>query len=135
MKRKKFIIIGIIIISIIVAALVSALYLLFDAQYNMRTGVSSIMNITLDEEQEKMEIGNLDGYHIFAEGLNVKECYFITISNEKISMTDAVNEGKVSVKDMTRKAFGEEEMDDKTVYYYENYLIEVTEKEVLFKNK
>lgn len=130
MKRKKFIIIG-----IIAVVLVSAMYFLFDAQYNVRTGVSSIMNITLDEEQEKMEIGNLDGYRIFAEGLNVKECYFITISDARISMTDAVNEGKVSVKDMIRKAFWEEEMDDKTVYYYENYLIEVTEKEVVFKNK
>ena len=135
MKRKKLVIIGIIAAVLVNLFLLVTVYCLFDAQYNMKTGISSIMNITIDEEQEKIKIGNLEGYHIFVEGLKVNECYFITIDATTISLVDAVNEGKVSVKDMTRKAFWEKDIDDKTIYYYENYLIEVAGKEVLIKNK
>jgi len=135
MKRKKLVIIGIIAAVLVNLFLLVTVYCLFDAQYNMKTGISSIMNITIDEEQEKIKIGNLEGYHIFVEGLKVNECYFITIDATTISLVDAVNEGKVSVKDMTRKAFWEKDIDDKTIYYYENYLIEVTGMDVLIKNK
>ena len=135
MKRKKLVIIGIIAAVLVNLFLLVTVYCLFDAQYNMKTGISSIMNITIDEEQEKIKIGNLDGYSIFVEGLKVNECYFTTIDATTISLVDAVNEGKISVKDMARKAFEKKDTDDKTIYYYENYLIEITGKEVLIKNK
>ncbi|MBE6769198.1 MAG: hypothetical protein E7548_00395 [Ruminococcaceae bacterium] len=135
MKRKKLVIIGIIAAVLVNLFLLVTVYCLFDAQYNMKTGISSIMNITIDEEQEKIKIGNLEGYHIFVEGLKVNECYFTTIDATTISLVDAVNEGKISVKDMARKAFEKKDTDDKTIYYYENYLIEITGKEVLIKNK
>lgn len=134
MKRNKLVIIGITAAVFATLFLLFAVYCLFDAQYNMRTGISSIMNITINEDQEKIKIGNLGEYSIYVEGLNVNACYFTTIGAETIRLVDAVNEGKISVKDMTRKAFWEKEMDDKTVYYYENYLIEETGKEVVFKN-
>ena len=135
MKRKKLVIIGIIAAVLVNLFLLVTVYCLFDAQYNMKTGISSIINITIDEEQEKIKIGNLEGYHIFVEGLKVNECYFTTIDATTISLVDAVNEGKISVKDMARKAFEKKDTDDKTIYYYENYLIEITGKEVLIKNK
>ncbi len=135
MKRKKLVIIGIIAAVLVSLFLLVTVYCLFDAQYNMKTGISSIMNITIDEEQGKIKIGNLEGYNIFVEGLKVNECYFTTIDATTISLVDAVNEGKISVKDMARKAFEKKDTDEKTIYYYENYLIEVTGKEVLIKNK
>lgn len=135
MKNKKIIIIAI-ISSILFFSIISiGIYTLFDMQYSLKTGVSSRINITIDKEQEKIKIGTLDGYDIFIEGLKVNDCYFTTIDAKTIDLTDAIKERKISLDDMTRKADWKEAKNNKSIYYYQNYKIEITDKEVLIKNK
>ena len=42
---------------------------------------------------------------------------------------------KISIKDMTKKADKQKKEDNKSIYHYENYKIEINNKEVLIKNK
>lgn len=138
MKRNLLIIIVIIIVVLICFLFFfgdKIVYDLFDMQYNMETGVSSIINISLDNNQTKEKIGILDGYDIYVEGLKIDECYFTTIDAKTISLIEAINNKKVSIEDMTRKAFYNKKEDNKIIYYYENYIIVVSDKEVIIKGK
>lgn len=48
-KKKVFIIIDILIVMLFCLLFIKVVYTLFDSQYNMETGVSSRINITIDK--------------------------------------------------------------------------------------
>lgn len=135
MKKKKIIIIVIIlVIGLLFLFKNQIIYKLFDMQYNMETGISSFINVEIDKNQGREKIGSIDNYDIYIEGLKIDGCYFTTIDAKTIYLVDAVNEGKMSIKDMTRKAYRKKKDGNKTIYYYENYKIEIVNNEVLIKN-
>ena len=84
MKKKNVMIIsGIILIIGIVAFLVSpnVINWLFSSQYN-DNGVSHFLVVTIDENQPKEYVGELDGHRIYVEKFNLDETNFRNVYAE-----------------------------------------------------
>lgn len=122
-KIKRFNIITISVIAIAFIFLMTGMIKLFDKQYNLKTGMSNYICVTYDANQEKERIGESDGYQVYLEGLSAEECYIISIGADRISLTEAVGDGWVTVEDLIRKPWKIYQSDNSTVYVFENYEI------------
>ncbi len=118
MKRYRILVTLCILILI---AVIIFLLRLFDLQYNLVTGISSSMNIKLDEQQEKIKLGKVKKYTIYVEGINPDESYFMTIFSNKMSLKQAVKKKKLSIRDMERKYNSRREDKGKTILEFEDY--------------
>ena len=92
MKKKNIIIIfGIILIVGIVGFFIipNIVNWLFSSQYN-KNGVSHLLVVTVDENQSKEYIGELDGHRIYVEKFNLKETNFRNVNAENVSIKNAI---------------------------------------------
>ena len=95
---------------------------MLDGQYN-ENGVSHFLVITIDENQPKEYIGELDGHQIFIEKLNMDATYFISVTSENVSIKEAIDKNLVSIHDWRRYAQKIEKDGDAEILQYENYEI------------
>ena len=130
MKKVGYILSICIIVLLIVVIFIIRL---FDAQYNLITGLSSNINVELDSIKQKEKLGVSKGYTIYVEGINVDKSYFTTIFSNKISLRKAVKKKKVSVKDFKRKCISSVKEKNKTILKFENYEIVVENKKCLIR--
>ena len=121
---SKKVIALIIVLVVVSAGSFGLLYMAYSAQYNSK-GVSSLLNITIDENQQKEFVGKLDGYNIYVEGLKIDELYFIAFNDEQIPLKDAIDNELVSVKDWRKKARKTIKDGDAEILRYENYEIAI----------
>ena len=97
----------------------------FYRQYNLLTGMSNYMNVTINTSIPKTLIGTIDGYNIYIENLDVDKCYFSTVTNKTVPLKEAIKTKKISIKDFDRFAISKEVTNNKKVLVYENYEIEI----------
>lgn len=123
-RERKIKLSNIAITSVIaIVFLMTGMIKLFDKQYNLKTGMSNYICVTYDANQEKERIGESDGYQVYLEGLSAEECYIMSIGADRISLTEAVGDGWVTVEDLIRKPWKIYQSDNSTVYVFENYEI------------
>ena len=125
MKKKNiFIILGIILIVGIISILIYSYGInwLFSQQYNEK-GVSHFLVVTIDKNQPKEFVGELDGHRIYIENLNLEETNFRNINAENISIKKAIEEKLVSISEWKRYAWKIKKDGDSEILQYDNYEI------------
>ena len=105
---------------------------MFAEQYNSK-GISSLLNITIDEKQPKEYIGELENYNIYVEKLKKDELYFISINNKHIPVKVAVDEELVSVSDWRKKAWDIKKDENIEILQYENYEIAIDDNDYIIR--
>ena len=127
--KKVFIVISAIVIFLTIAGIVCAI-LMYNAQYNSK-GVSHFLVITIDPSKERVQIGRLDGYNVYVEGL--KEYNFRTFNAENLSVKEAIDKKLVSVDEWKKYAFSTKKDNDSLILVFENYEIALTGDECLIR--
>lgn len=105
---------------------------IFSPQYN-KNGVSNYLNITIDKDQEKTFVAKLDGHDVYIEGLKINETYFKTVDNQRLSVRQVIEEGKVSLEGWRSAAWKTDKEDGIEILGYENYEIAVSDTEVIIR--
>ena len=123
-KRSIIIILGTILIVGIVVFLISphVINWLFSSQYN-KNGVSHFLVVTIDENQSREYIGELDNHRIYIENLNIKETNFRNINAENVSIKEAIEEKLVTIAEWKKYAWQIKKDGDAEVLKYDNYEI------------
>ncbi len=123
-KRSIIIILGTILIVGIVVFLISphVINWLFSSQYN-KNGVSHFLVVTIDENQSREYIGELDNHRIYIENLNIKETNFRNINAENVSIKEAIEEKLVTIAEWKKYAWKIKKDGDAEVLKYDNYEI------------
>ena len=126
MKKKNILIILVVII-IVVSVFFSVSHLginwLFSSQYN-ENGVSHFLVVTIDKNQPKKFIGELDNHRIYVE--NLKETNFRNINAENVPIKEAIEKKLVSIKEWKKYAYKIEKNGDEEVLKYDRYEITCT---------
>lgn len=124
MKRKKIIIILGIIFLVFVVFFVSSHVIdwLFSYQYN-DNGVSHFLVVTIDENQSREYVGELDGYRIYVEKFNLDETNFRNVDAENVSIKKAIEEKLVSIAEWKKYSWKIENDGDSEILKYDNYEI------------
>lgn len=128
-KKKIFIIISAAVIFLTIAGIVCAV-LMYNAQYNSK-GVSHFLVVTIDQSKEREQIGRLDGYNVYVEGL--KEYNFRTFSAKDLSVKEAIEKNLVSIDEWKKYAFSTRKDNDSLILVFENYEISLTGDECLIR--
>ena len=126
--KKKIIVLMIAIILIIVGVICFASFgikWLFSEQYN-ENGISHFLVITIDKNQPKEYVGELDGHRVFIENLNIEETNFRTVNAENISIKEAIEKNLVSIKEWKKYAWRIKRDGDAEILQFENYEIVIT---------
>ena len=98
---------------------------MFSSQYN-NNGVSHFLVVTIDENQPREYVGELDNHIIYIENLNLKETNFRNINAENVPIKKAIEEKLVSIAEWKKYAWKIEKDDDAEVLKYDNYEIACT---------
>ncbi len=124
MKKKNIILLlTIVIIGIVVFIVMpSVIKWLFSSQYN-ENGVSHFLVVTIDENQPREYIGELDNHRIYIEGFNLEETNFRNVDAENVPIKKAIEEKLVSVAEWKKYAWKIEKTGDAEVLKYDNYEI------------
>ncbi len=130
-KDNIFILVGVVIVLLIIVYLVITA---FSSQYNEH-GISHFLVITIDKNQEKEYLGDLDECKVYIEGLNIKETVFRTVDAENLSISDALKNKKVSLSDWKKYAWSIKKENNAEILVYENYEIYVGNEECIIKPK
>lgn len=137
LKKKKTLICiccGI-IIALIIASIVEMACLagrVVSRQYNAK-GISNLLVISIDENQPKEYIGELENHHVYVEGLKTDELYFISAGAEQIPLTEAIAKELISIKGWKRAAWNIVTDGDTETLQYENYEIVFIDDECIIK--
>ncbi len=105
---------------------------IFSPQYN-ENGVSNYLNITIDKDQEKTFIASLDGHDVYIEGLEIEGTYFKTVDNQRLSVRQVIEEGKVSLEGWRSAAWKTRKEDGIEALLFENYEIDVSDTEAVIR--
>ena len=105
---------------------------MYDAQYN-ENGVSHFLVITIDENQPKEYVGELDAHSVFVEKLNLDDTYFITVTDENISIKEAIENKLISINEWRKYALKTKKDGDAEILRFENYEIVITHKECIIR--
>lgn len=91
MKKKVIVLITILIIGIVGVVCIFSFGTkwLFSEQYN-ENGISHFLVITIDKNQSREYVGELDGHRIYVENLNLEETNFRTVNAENMSIKEAI---------------------------------------------
>ena len=125
MKKKNILIIlGIIlIVGIIVCFIITyGIDWLFSSQFN-KNGISHFLVVTIDYNQQREYIGELDNHRIYIENFNIKETNFRNIKAENVSIKKAIDEQLVSIEEWKKYAWKIAKDGDAEVLKYDNYEI------------
>ena len=126
MKKKiTILIIAIIVIIVGVICFFSfGINWLFSEQYNEK-GISHFLVITIDKNQPREYVGELDGHRIFIENLNLEETNFRTVNAENMSIKEAIEKNLVSIKEWKKYAWKIKKDGDAEILQFENYEIAI----------
>ncbi len=124
MKKKTIVlIIAIILIIVGMTCFFSfGINWLFSEQYNDK-GISHFLVITIDKNQPKEYVGELEGHRIFIENLNLEETNFRTVNAENMSIKEAIENNLVSIKEWKKYAWKIKKDGDAEILQFENYEI------------
>lgn len=123
--KKKIIILIIAIIVIIVGVICFfsiGINWLFSEQYNKK-GISHFLVITIDKNQPREYVGELDGHRIFIENLNLEETNFRTVNAENMPIKEALEKKLVSIEEWRKYAWKIKKDGDAEILQFENYEI------------
>ena len=126
--NKKIIVLIVAVIIIIVGVICFSSFgikWLFSEQYN-ENGISHFLVITIDKNQPREYVGELDGYRVFIENLNIKETNFRTINAENMSIKEALEKKLVSIEEWEKYAWKIKKDGDAETLQFENYEIVIT---------
>ena len=123
--KKNIVILGIVLIVGIAVFFISIYVIdwLFSSQYN-ENGVSHFLVVTIDKNQPKKFIGELDNHRIYVE--NLKETNFRNINAENVPIKEAIEKKLVSIKEWKKYAYKIEKNGDEEVLKYDRYEITCT---------
>ena len=123
MRKNMLIILGIILVVGVILFISSfGINWLFSSQYNQK-GVSHFLVVTIDRNQPKVYIGELDNHRIYVENLNLEETNFRNINAENVSIKKAIEEKLVSMKEWRKYAWKIKKEGDAEILKYDNYEI------------
>ena len=105
---------------------------MYDAQYN-ENGVSHYLVITIDETQPKEYVGELDAHSVFVESFDMDTTYFITVTDEHVSVQEAIENNLVSIGEWKKYAWKTEIEESAEILQFENYEIVITQNECVFR--
>ena len=128
-KGKIVMIIGIVVL-VLTLAIGGIVIWLFTEQYNSN-GVSHFLVISIDPNKERTQIGKLDGYNVYVEGLS--EYNFRTIDAKDLSVKKAIEKKLVSIEEWKKYAFSTKKSNDTLILVFENYEIALTGDECLIR--
>lgn len=94
----------------------------FLSQYNDKE-VSHFLVVTIDENQLREYIGELDGHRIYVEKFNLNETNFRNVDAENVPIKKAIEEKLVSIAEWKKYAWKIEKNGDAEVLKYDNYEI------------
>ncbi|WP_346962460.1 zf-HC2 domain-containing protein [Clostridium sp.] len=116
----KLLIIIAVICVLLFTGLVITLTWAYHQQYN-NNAVSNYLSISIEENESIDFIGEYDDYKVYTYKL--KEAYFIDFFANRIEIKDALEKGKISLKDMTKHLELVNEENGNRIYEFENYQI------------
>ena len=125
--KKKIIILTISIIVIIIGLICFfsfGINWLFSEQYNEK-GISHFLVITIDKNQPREYVGELEGHRVFIENLNLEETNFRTVNAENMSIKEAIENNLVSIKEWKKYAWKIKKDGDAEILQFENYEIAI----------
>ena len=123
MRKNILIILGIILVVGVILFISSfGINWLFSCQYNEK-GVSHFLVVTIDKNQPKVFIGELDNHRIYVENLNLEETNFRNINAENVSIKKAIEEKLVTLAEWRKYAWKIVKEGDAEVLKYDNYEI------------
>lgn len=106
--------------------------LMFKSQYNSY-GVSHYLVVTIDNKVKDVYIGNLEGYDIYINRLNIKETNFRTIKAENLSIKEAIDKKIVSIDEWKKYAFLRKKESNKEILVFDNYKMVITSKRIVIE--
>lgn len=124
MKKSIKKLLGVAAAVLLFAAVIGGIKMLFSAQYNPK-GISHFLVITIDENQPRSLIGELEGHRVYMERLDPENTCFRNIHAQNVSVKEALDNGLVSIKDWRRHAFIILKDGDAEVLRFENYEIAI----------
>ena len=98
---------------------------LFSEQYNEK-GISHFLVITIDKNQPREYVGELEGHGVFVENLNIEETNFRTVNAENMSIKEAIENNLVSIEEWKKYAWKIKKEGDAEILQFENYEIVIT---------
>ena len=124
MKKKVIILITILIVGIVGVVCIFSFGTkwLFSEQYN-ENGISHFLVITIDKNQSREYVGELDGHRIYVENLNLEETNFRTVNAENMSIKEAIEKNLVSIEEWRKYAWKVKKDGDAEILQFENYEI------------
>ena len=124
MKKKVIVLITILIIGIVGVVCIFSFGTkwLFSGQYN-ENGISHFLVITIDKNQSREYVGELDGHRVYVENLNLEETNFRTVNAENMSIKEAIEKNWVSIEEWRKYAWKVKKDGDAEILQFENYEI------------
>ncbi|MBR2241490.1 MAG: hypothetical protein IJ890_09005 [Clostridia bacterium] len=134
MKKKVIILIAILIIGIVGIVYIFSFGAkwLFSEQYN-ENGISHFLVITIDKNQSREYVGELDGHRIYVENLNLEETNFRTVNAENMSIKEAIEKNLVSIEEWRKYAWKNKKDGDAEILQFENYEIVIANGECIIR--
>jgi hypothetical protein len=128
----------ILIISIVVLIVGTVCFISFgmnwlvSAQYNEK-GISHFLVITIDKNQPREYIGELDEHKVFIENLNLEETNFRTINAEDMPIKEALAKNLVSIEEWRKYALKTQKDEELEILRFENYEIVINHDEYIIR--
>lgn len=134
MKKKVIVLITILIIGIVGVFCIFSFGTkwLFSGQYN-ENGISHFLVSTIDKNQSREYVGELDGHRIYVENLNLEETNFRTVNAENMSIKEAIEKNLVSIEEWRKYAWKVKKDGDAEILQFENYEIVVANGECIIR--
>ena len=124
MKKKNIIIIllTILLIILIIFGSKKIINWLFNAQYNSN-GISHFLVVTIDKNQQKELIGQLDNHRIYIENLNIKETNFRSVDAKNVSVKYAIDNKLTSLNEWKKYSYRIKKEGEVELLIFDNYEI------------
>lgn len=135
MKKHKnlFITVAIILFCVAVAiGVIKVIPWLFSLQYNSN-GISHFLVVTIDENQPREYMGELENHKIYIEKFNIEGTNFRTIDAENISIKEAIDKKIVSIEEWRKYSWKNKKDGETEILQFENYEIACTKEECIIR--
>lgn len=122
MKKIILYVIGVLLFILIILILINSNFInrLFQEQYNSKE-ISHFLVITIDYNQQKEYLGDLDNHKIYIENLNIEETNFRSVDAKNASIKKVINNKWTFIKEWKKYAWKVKEKNDIEIYKFENY--------------
>ncbi len=136
--KKKYVVLVILILFILVILVIIGIKYgskwLYSSQYN-ENGISHYLVITIDKNQQKEYIGELDNHKIYIEHFNIKETNFRNVNAENVSIKEAINNKLVSIVEWKKYAWRIKKDEETEILLFDNYEIACTYDDCIIRPK